>query len=83
VAVTPLSFESFNAASTQSGDSAQYVIVEPNFGGINEYDDVANSSSGSWTAAPEIDPASAASGLTLRLGGLAVLRGRRPGRQAA
>ena len=28
-------------------------------------------------AAPEIDPASAASGLTLLLGGLAVLRGRR------
>ena len=36
---------------------------------------------GVWTtstaAAPEIDPASAASGLTLLLGGLAVLRGRR------
>ena len=28
------------------------------------------------TRAPEIDPASAASGLTLLLGGLAVLRGR-------
>ena len=31
------------------------------------------------TAAPEIDPASAASALTLLLGGLAVLRGRRAG----
>jgi hypothetical protein len=31
----------------------------------------------SFTAAPEIDPASAASALTLLLGGLAVLRGRR------
>jgi hypothetical protein len=29
------------------------------------------------TAAPEIDPASVMSGLTLALGGLAVLRGRR------
>jgi hypothetical protein len=29
-------------------------------------------------AAPEIDPASAASGLTLLLGSLLVLRGRRP-----
>jgi hypothetical protein len=37
-------------------------------------------SSGAWlvtTTAPEIDPASAASGLTLLLGGIAVLRGRR------
>jgi len=32
---------------------------------------------GSFTAAPEIDPASAASALTLLLGGLVVLRGRR------
>jgi hypothetical protein len=41
-----------------------------------------------WTpinaiAAPEIDPTSAASGLTLLLGGLVVLRGRRPGQRAA
>ena len=33
----------------------------------------------SYKAAPEIDPASAASALTLLLGGLAVLRGRRAG----
>jgi hypothetical protein len=32
---------------------------------------------GNPTAAPEIDPAAALSGMTLALGGLAVLRGRR------
>jgi hypothetical protein len=39
----------------------------------------ASNSAGVWqaTGAPEIDPASAASGLTLLLGGLAVMRGRR------
>jgi len=38
-----------------------------------------NTTPGSWTiaAAPEIDPASAASGLMLLFGGVAVLRGRR------
>lgn len=35
------------------------------------------------TAAPEIDPASAASGLALLVGGLVVLRGRRPQRLTA
>ena len=35
------------------------------------------------TAAPEIDPASAASSLTMLVGGLLVLRGRRPRRLAA
>jgi hypothetical protein len=43
--------------------------------------EVSNKTAGGWlvttTQAPEIDPASAASGLTLLLGGLAVLRGRR------
>jgi hypothetical protein len=42
---------------------------------------VSNSKAGVWTVstqkAPEIDPASAVSGLTLLLGGVAVLRGRR------
>jgi hypothetical protein len=40
---------------------------------------IESSAGGAWTVtqAPEIDPASAASGLTLLLGGLAVLRGRR------
>jgi hypothetical protein len=40
---------------------------------------VSNSSVGVWSAAeaPEIDPASAVGGLTLLLGGVAVLRGRR------
>jgi hypothetical protein len=38
-----------------------------------------SSTPGVWQAvpAPEIDPASAASGLTLLFGGLAVMRGRR------
>jgi hypothetical protein len=47
---------------------------------INPCDVSASSSAaGRWTVtqAPEIDPASAASGLTLLLGGLAMLRGRR------
>jgi hypothetical protein len=44
------------------------------YGGLQE----SNTTPGVWTTqAPEIDPASAASGLTLLLGGLAVLRGRR------
>jgi LPXTG-motif cell wall-anchored protein len=41
---------------------------------------VASASEGWWrptTSAPEIDPASAMAGLTMLLGGLAVLRGRR------
>ena len=38
---------------------------------------VINNSSPPATAAPEIDPASALGGLTLLLGGLAVVRGRR------
>jgi hypothetical protein len=38
---------------------------------------------GGPTATPEIDPASAMAGLTLLLGGLAVLRGRRAGNPAA
>jgi hypothetical protein len=38
---------------------------------------VSSSQSGQWTVAPEIDPTSAASGLALLLGGVAVLRGRR------
>jgi hypothetical protein len=44
--------------------------------------DASNRTAGTWTvtgalAAPEIDPAFAASGLTLLFGGIAVLRGRR------
>jgi hypothetical protein len=41
--------------------------------------DASNSKAGVWTVTrtPEIDPASAVSGLTLLLGGVAVLRGRR------
>jgi hypothetical protein len=36
-----------------------------------------NATAGSWTAAPEIDPSLAISGLVLLLSGVAVLRGRR------
>jgi hypothetical protein len=42
-----------------------------------------NSKSYTIATAPEIDPASAASGLTLLIGGLVVLRGRRPVKSAA
>jgi hypothetical protein len=62
--------------------------LKPQFAGgvytgntINPCNLQVSGSSGTWlvttTAAPEIDPASAATGLTLLLGGLAVLRGRR------
>jgi hypothetical protein len=48
---------------------------------------VGNKEAGEWhvktTQVPEIDPASAASGLTLLLGGLAALRGRRAKRKNA
>jgi Ice-binding-like len=50
--------------------------------GVNDYGSVGfsgglNASTGGGISAPEIDPASAASGLTLLLGSLLVLRGRR------
>jgi hypothetical protein len=82
MAGTPLSFESFTATTTQSGDSAQYLNVEPNFGGVNQYDVGANSTPGAWTEvtpspAPEIDPGMAGSGLTLLAGMLAIVRGRK------
>jgi hypothetical protein len=49
-------------------------------GGCFQLIQESNTTPGGWTVAqqaPEIDPASAASGLTLLLGGMAVLRGRR------
>jgi hypothetical protein len=61
-----------------------YVLFD---GSIEEFGDIQgleqtgiaiNSSSYTIATAPEIDPASAASGLTLLVGGLVVLRGRRP-----
>jgi hypothetical protein len=71
-----------------SGDSVSYTYAGVNGpctsqgsgGGPNPCTVVASSkSAGVWqvTRAPEIDPASAASGLTLLLGGLTVLSGRR------
>jgi hypothetical protein len=44
-----------------------------------EMDVIGSYATASAVVAPEIDPTSAVSGLTLLLGGLAVLRGRRPG----
>jgi hypothetical protein len=52
-------------------------------GGGNGAVELANVDITSATRAPEIDPASAASGLTLLVGGLIVLRGRRQQRIAA
>jgi hypothetical protein len=46
-------------------------------GGCSLFIQESNTTPGVWSVAPEIDPASAASGLTLLLGDLAVLRGRR------
>jgi hypothetical protein len=79
---TPYSFQTFTATSTQSGDSAQYVFIEPNFGAPDSYLNYANSTGGSWsgpTAAPEIDVSSATAALTLLAGFIIVNRyGRRP-----
>jgi hypothetical protein len=64
---------------TQGGSEGLCTYVASGGGG-NPCTVVASSTSaGAWlaTQAPEIDPASAASGLTLLLGGLAVMRGRR------
>lgn len=71
--------------ATTGGVCQNYVDISPSGGGIYKGDtinpctvQVSNNTPGGWlvTRAPEIDPASAASGLTLLLGGLAVLRGR-------
>jgi hypothetical protein len=82
MAGTPLSYESFTATSTQSGDSTQYLIIESNDNEANRHDDGANSTPGTWTEltpspAPEIDPGMAGSGLTLLAGVLATVRGRK------
>jgi hypothetical protein len=53
-------------------------------GGCSLFIQESNTTPGVWSVAqkaPEIDPASAASGLTLLLGGLAVMRGRRASRR--
>jgi hypothetical protein len=51
--------------------------------GGGEMDVIGSYATARAVVAPEIDPTSAASGLTLLLGGLVVLRGRRPGQRAA
>jgi hypothetical protein len=51
------------------------IYTGPNIKNCNV--NVSSAQSGQWSVAPEIDPTSAASGIALLLGGLAVLRGRR------
>jgi Protein of unknown function (DUF642) len=70
-----IAFTATSASTTISFDSLNGSPANPSdFGPL--LDDVSVSAVGRMKA-PEIDPASAASGLTLMLGGLAVLRGRR------
>lgn len=64
---------------TSSGDSFSGTYCNAHCIGYAAQEQGSNQVGGAWTvAAPEIDPASAASGLTLLLGTLLVLRGRRP-----
>jgi hypothetical protein len=65
---------------TSSGDSYSGTYCAAHCIGYAAQEQGSNQVGGTWTqvAAPEIDPASAASGLTLLLGSLLVLRGRRP-----
>jgi adhesin HecA-like repeat protein len=69
---------SISVAGVQLLDSAFNSIDAPATGGS-----ITVSSGGGTFAAPEIDPASAVSALTLLLGGLAVLRDRRPKESAS
>jgi hypothetical protein len=66
----------WTATSTSAGDSGTL-----NTNGLNITNQLvtvaSNTTPGSWTAAPEIDPSLAISGLVLLLSGVAVLRGRR------
>jgi hypothetical protein len=73
-----------NGYADSGGYTEETSISATNSGGISRvlvggYNNSFNVSTIQYTArAPEIDPTSAASGLTLLLGGLLVLRGRRP-----
>lgn len=60
------------ATSTNAPDISKVLL-----GGYNDFDEIGAVQYG-VARAPEIDPASAASGFALLLGGLAVLHGRRP-----
>jgi hypothetical protein len=74
----------FNATSSQSGDSTNGYTGS--FGCCSTSWTASNNTAGVWVdppvsaSAPEIDPASAAAGLLLLIGGLAVARGRRHSR---
>ncbi len=95
-ALTPLGFSYGNSpiflglTHTTPITDISFTLVNAQYGGGNtNYDpgeiDVIGSyaTASAVTSAPEIDASSAAGGLTLLLGGLAVLRGRRPGQRAA
>jgi hypothetical protein len=68
--------DTYGYVDYSNGGSGNPVIVATNAPDSTFVDQLKVSS---YKAAPEIDPASAASALTLLLGGLAVLRGRRAG----
>jgi len=77
----PGSYADWSVTSTNAGDS--YLYTNETFCGQGDCASITEKSTvaGTWTAVantPEIDPASAASGLTLLLGVLLVMRGRRP-----
>jgi hypothetical protein len=67
----------WTATSTSAGDTGTLVVPT----GFNITDAVttvaSNATAGSWTAAPEIDPSLAISGLVMLLGGVVVVRGKR------
>jgi hypothetical protein len=75
-----------NSPNIDLGAPGEPTIYDLVHTGGNETSVASSDRAGVWTshiAAPEIDPASAASGLTLLAGALVVLRGRRPQRLAA
>jgi hypothetical protein len=88
-ALTPLGFSYGNPpiflglTDTRLITDISFTIVNAQYGGGNtnynpgEIDVIGTYSTANAVRAPEIDPASAAGGLTLLLGSLAVLRGRR------
>ena len=86
IAISGSGFASFNTANIgPAGDSFYYAFGDPGSTCMNGSGEciltAANKTPGTWTvattSAPEIDPTSAASGLTLLLGTLAVLRSKR------